>query len=138
MPRTTLEWITEREHALADTAEQVRTQISELTARLHDLEAELTDLATARKIVLALGEDEPTPTTHPGLPDNPAYQHILTVLNEAQTPLRCKDLCHALDTGTEPSHIEAMRAKLKRLVTTGLVTEQAAGLFVIPRPHTET
>lgn len=138
MPRTTLERITEREHALADTAEQVRTQISELAARFHDLEAELTDLATARKIVLALGEDEPTPITHPGLPGNPAYQHILTVLTEASTPLRCKDLCHALDTGTEPSRIEAMRAKLKRLVTTGLVTENEPGLFAIPRPHTDS
>ena len=138
MPRTTLERITEREHALADTAEQVRNQISELAARLHDLEAELTDLATARKIVLALGEDEPVPVTHPGLPDNPAYQHILTVLAEAHSPLRCKDLCHALDTGTEPSRIEAMRAKLKRLVATGLVTEQTPGLFAIPRAHTET
>jgi len=135
MPRTTLERITEREHALADTAEQIRTQISDLTSRLREVEAELTDLATARKIVLALGEDEPTPTTHPGLPDNPAYQHILTVLTEAQTPLRCKDLCHALDTGTEPARIEAMRAKLKRLVTTGLVTEQTPGLFAIARPQ---
>jgi hypothetical protein len=58
-------------------------------------------------------------------------------LTEAQTPLRCKDLCHALDSGTEPSRIEAMRAKLKRLVATGLVTEQAPGLFAIPRPRTE-
>jgi hypothetical protein len=135
MPRTALERITDREQSLTDAAKQVRTQISELTARLRDLEAELTDLATARKVVLALGEDEPVPTTHPGLPDNPAYQHILTVLTDAQGPLRCKDLCHALDTGTEPSRIEAMHAKLKRLVATGLVAEEAPGLFAIPRPQ---
>ncbi|GAB7040396.1 hypothetical protein JCM9533A_42460 [Catenuloplanes niger JCM 9533] len=54
--------------------------------------------------------------THPGLPANPAYQHILTVLTETETPLRWKDLCHALDTGTEPARIEGMRTKLKRLV----------------------
>lgn len=50
------------------------------------------------------------------LPANPAYQHILTVLTETETPLRWKDLCHALDTGTEPARIEGMRTKLKRLV----------------------
>ena len=66
--------------------EQIRAHIRELTARLDDLDAELADLATARKVLLALGEDEPTPATHPALPDNPAYQHILTVLTAAETP----------------------------------------------------
>jgi hypothetical protein len=136
MPRTTLERITDREQQLAATSDQIRTQIRELTAQLAEIEAALGDLATARKVVLDLGEDEPVPTTHPGLPDNPAYQHILAVLTDATTPLRCKDLCHALDIGTEPSHIEGMRAKLKRLVATGLVTEHEPGLFAIPRPRT--
>jgi hypothetical protein len=135
MPRTTLERITDRERQVAAAREQIRTQIGELTARLADLDAELADLAVAR-VVLALGEDEPTPATHPALPDNPAYQHILTVLTDAEGPLRCKDLCHALDTGTEPKHIEGMRSKLKRLLATGLVVEESPGLFAIPRPRT--
>lgn len=42
----------------------------------------------------------------------------------------------SMDTGTEPSRIETMRAKLKRLVATGLVTEHEPGLFAIPRPRT--
>ena len=42
-----------------------------------------TDLVTARKVVLDLAEDESVPATHPGPPDNPAYQHILTVLTDA-------------------------------------------------------
>jgi hypothetical protein len=50
--------------------------------------------------------------------------------------LRAKDLCRALDTGTAPNHIETMRAKLKRLVATGLVTEDKPGLFAVPRPRT--
>jgi F420-0:gamma-glutamyl ligase-like protein len=58
------------------------------------------------------------------------------VLTEAETPLRCKDLCHALDTGTEPARIEGMRYKLKRLAAAGLVTENVPGLFAIPRPRT--
>jgi hypothetical protein len=41
-----------------------------------------------------------------------------------------------LDTGTEPNRIETMRAKLKRLVATGLVTEDEPGPFAIPRPRT--
>ena len=45
----------------------------------------------------ALGDDEPAPTTQPGLPDIPAYQHVLTVIADAQAPLRAKDLCHAPD-----------------------------------------
>lgn len=136
MPRTFLERITDREQQATAAREQIRTQISELTARLDDLDAELADLAVARKVLLALGEDEPKPTTHPALPDNPAYQHILTVLTDATTPLRCKDLCRALDTGTEPKHIEGMRSKLKRLLATGLITEHEPGLFAIPRPRT--
>jgi hypothetical protein len=135
MARTALERIADREQQVTAACGQIRTQISELTARLADLDAELADLATARKVVLALGEDEPTPLARPGLPDNPAYQHILTVLTAAQSPLRCKDLCHALDTGTEPNRIETMRAKLKRLVATGLVVEETPGLFAIPRPN---
>src|ERR1051326_3582330 len=118
MLRTTLERITDREQQLTATCDQIRAQIRELTARLAETEAALTDLATARKVVLDLGQDEPVPDTHPGLPDNPAYQHILTALTDATSPLRCKDLCRALDTGTEPKHIEGMRSKLKRLLAT--------------------
>ena len=138
MTRTTLEKITDREQQLADTTEQISTQIEQLTARLAEVDTERAELAVARKVVLALGQDEPVPATHPGLPHNPAYQHILTVLTEAETPLRCKDLCHALDTGTEPARIEGMRFKLKRLVTTGLVAEHTPGLFTIPHPRTST
>jgi hypothetical protein len=136
MTRTTLDKITDREQQLLDAAAQIQTQIEALRARLGELEAERAELAIARKVILALASDEPVPATHPGLPDNPAYQHILTVLTEAETPLRCKDLCHALDTGTEPARIEGMRAKLKRLVATGLVTEDTPGMFAIPRPRT--
>lgn len=136
MARTTLEKIADREQAVAATAEQIRAQIEQLTARLTELEAEAADLATARKVVLGLDEDEPSPLKLPGLPDNPAYQHILTVLTEAENPLRCKDLCHALDEDPRPNRIEGMRSKLKRLVAVGLVEELAPGLFTVPRPRT--
>jgi hypothetical protein len=130
--RTALEKIADREQAVSITADQVRAQIEALTGQLRDLEAELADLQVARKVVLALGDDEPA---GPRLPHNPVYQHILTVLNDAITPMRAKDLCHALDLGFEPTKIEGMRSKLKRLVGTGLVAETEVGLFTVPHPR---
>jgi hypothetical protein len=134
--RTTLEKIADREQAVAATADQVRAQIEQLTARSTELDAEAADLATARKVVLCLDVDEPSSLKLPGLPENPAYQHILTVLTEAENSLRCKDLCHALDEDPSPNRIEGMRAKLKRLVAVRLVEGPKPGLFAVPRPHT--
>jgi hypothetical protein len=119
--RTALEKIADREHAVTTTAEQVSAQIDTLTERLRELEAEAADLQVARKVILALGDDEPA---GPRLPDCPVYQHILTALNDDTAPMRAKDLCHALDLGFEPTKIEAIR-----LVATGLVTEDEPGLF---------
>jgi hypothetical protein len=130
--RTALEKIADREHAVTTTAEQVSAQIHTLAERLRELEAELADLQVARKVILALGDDEPA---GPRLPDNPVYQHILTALNDGTAPMRAKELCHALDLGFEPTKIEGMRSKLKRLVATGLVTEDEPGLFTLPRPR---
>jgi hypothetical protein len=130
--RTALEKIADREHAVTTTAEQVSAQIHTLAERLRELEAELADLQVARKVMLALGDDEPA---GPRLPDNPVYQHILTALNDGTAPMRAKDLCHALDLGFEPTKIEGMRSKLKRLVATGLLAEDEPGLFTLPRPR---
>jgi hypothetical protein len=130
--RTALEKITDREQAVNATADQVRTQMDTLAGQLRELDAELADLATARKVILALGDDEPA---HPHLPDNPVYQHILTALHDTTAPMRAKDLCRALDLGFEPAKIEGMRSKLKRLTAAGLVAEDEPGLFALPRPH---
>lgn len=67
---TTLEKLADREQAVADGAQQLRAHIEALTEQLRETEAELHELAVARKVILALGEDEPAPATHPGLPDN--------------------------------------------------------------------
>lgn len=128
---TALEKIAARERQIAESADALRAQIDALADQLRDLNAEASDLAVARKVILALGQDDPPPAA---LPDNPVYQHILTVLTDAKTPLRARDLCRALDLGTEPSNVEGMRSKLKRLVTTGLVAEDEPGLFTVPRP----
>jgi hypothetical protein len=128
---TTLEKITAREQQIASSTDALRAQIHTLTEQLRELNAEAGDLAVARKVILALGQDDPPPAA---LPDNPVYQHVLTVLTDAKNPLRARDLCRALDLGTEPSKVEGMRSKLKRLVANGLVTENEPGLFVLTRP----
>ncbi|WP_194891439.1 hypothetical protein [Catenulispora pinisilvae] len=133
MTRTTLEKIADRQQALSAQADQVRAQIQQLADRLRDLDAELSDLHVARKVILELGPDEPAP---PGLPDHPDYQHILTVLTGTKTPQRAKDLCHALDMELTPNRIEGVRAKVKRLVKNGLVVENEPGLFTLAHPPT--
>ncbi|MFG2394702.1 hypothetical protein ACGFYF_38355 [Streptomyces lavendulae] len=60
-----LERIGARERELATTAEQLRTQIDELTARLRELNEEMESLAVTRKTLLAL---PPVRTTSPTCP----------------------------------------------------------------------
>ena len=49
----------------------------------------------------------------------------------AEHPLRAKDICHALGVGTTANHTEGLRAKLKRLVIRGMLTEDRPGLFAL-------
>ncbi|GAA0908470.1 hypothetical protein Vau01_100260 [Virgisporangium aurantiacum] len=51
-------------------------------------------------------------------------------------PLRAKDICVALGTGTAAKNTESLRAKLKRLVTRDVLTELESGLFALTRPAT--
>ena len=59
----------------------------------------------------------------------------LRVLGTAEYPLRAKDICLALGIATTANHTESLRAKLKRLVTRGVLTEDQPGLFALaPSP----
>jgi hypothetical protein len=131
MTRPILDLLAEREQAVRTHADYLRVQLEQLTAQAAELEAELADLAVTRKVLLGLGAEHAEPPGPAALPDNPAYQHILTALADAGTPVRAKDLCHALDLGLEPKNIEGMRSKLKRLVARGLITEAEPGLFAL-------
>ena len=133
---TALEKIAAREQQIVTAIDALKERIHSLGDQLRELEAEAGDLAVARTVILALGEDDPTPATRPGLPDNPVYQHILTALADAKDPVRARDLCRTLGLGTDSTKVEGMRAKLKRLVTTGLITEDEPGLFAMTRPRT--
>jgi hypothetical protein len=133
-PAPILEVITARENAAGKAADQLREQIGTLSEQLSALEVELTDLATTRVTLLRLAghPDQPSGETTPG---NPGYQQILAVFGTAGHPLRAKDICRALGIGVTANHTESLRAKLKRLVTRGVLTEDQPGLFTLaPNP----
>jgi hypothetical protein len=129
-PAPILELITARETVAGLAADGLREQISVLSEQLSALDTELADLATTRSTLLRLGghpDDQPAETA----PGNPSYQQILTVFTTGGHPLRAKDICGALGVGTTANHTESLRAKLKRLVTRGVLTEDRPGLFAL-------
>lgn len=138
-PAPILEAITARETAVGLAADQLREQIGTLSQQLTALETELADLATTRTTLLRLAG----PTNHDGQnvdtrPGNPDYQQILAVFTTGH-PLRAKDICRALGVGTTANHTETLRAKLKRLVNRGVLTEDQPGLFALaPTPADPT
>lgn len=131
-----LDRIDAREKALTSQIERTRDQIEELTARLRELDQDLDHLRITRKTLLVLAAEPdpaPPPPPAPVVPDHPAYQQILTLITGGQ-PTRARDLCLALDLPLERKNIENTRAKLKRLVTLGILVETEPGLFAQSRP----
>jgi hypothetical protein len=118
-----------QEDAARTLADDLRTQITELQARLREAETHLEHLTITRKTVTALTERLPTQAASPDLPEHPDYPRILAVFNEATGPLRARDVCEALDHELLPKNIEGTRAKLKRLVKLDVLTEVDAGSF---------
>jgi hypothetical protein len=126
-----LELITEREAAANTTAERLREQIAVLAEQLAAAETELADLATTRATLIRLTGEPDTPAPADTTIASPAYQQILAVFTTATGPLRAKDVCHALGTGTTPKNTEGLRAKLKRLTGRRILTETEPGLFTL-------
>ena len=69
------------------------------------------------------------PAVPPDLPEHPDHPRILAAFNEATGPLRAKDVCEALDHKLLPKNIEGTRAKSKRPVKLGILTEVGTGSF---------
>lgn len=133
---TILDLITERETTATTTAGQLREQISLLSAELTRVDRELADLDTTRSMLRDLAATEFTA-------DDPtvisaAYQQILTVLGTATAGMRAKDVCLALDIEPLPKHVEGARAKLKRLVTREILTEDQPGIFTLIQKRTQS
>ncbi|MGY0485780.1 hypothetical protein [Streptomyces sp. WG-D5] len=114
-----LDQIEIREAAGRDLAERLRTQIAELTTQLAAAEQALGRLKITRGSILDIAPDLPG-----GLAPLPSpYRQILALLKDTANGLHPKDVCLALSTGTELRHVEGTRAKLKRLVHRGILTE---------------
>ncbi|MGW1540755.1 hypothetical protein ACWCPM_11015 [Streptomyces sp. NPDC002309] len=62
-------------------------------------------------------------------PEHPDYPRILAVFNDTTGPLRARDICQALDFELLPKHVERTRARMKRLVTIGILTEAEPDTF---------
>ena len=132
-----LDLITTREAVTTAQAEQLRAQIAALTDQLALVDAELADLATTRSTLLRLtGTPGNGPAPTPATVSSPAYQQILAVFAATSKPLRAKDICVALGTATAAKNTESLRAKLKRLVARGVLTEPGPGLFTLTQPVT--
>jgi hypothetical protein len=138
---TILGLISEREATARRTADQLREQIATLTSELARIDAELADLVTTRSTLRTLATteftaDDPTVISS-------AYQQILAVLGASGTGMRAKDICLALDIEPLPKHVEGARAKLKRMVSKQILTEnqpgvKAVGIRVDPGVETRT
>jgi hypothetical protein len=118
-----------QENAARALADDLRPQIDDLQTRLREAETHLEHLAITRKTVTALADRLPAQAASPDLPEHPDYPHILAVLNQATGPLRARDVCEALGHELLPKNIEGTRAKLKRLVKLGILTEADTGNF---------
>lgn len=129
-PTPILDLITARESVAGLAADQLREQIGVLSQQLTVLETELADLATTRSTLLRLGGHPDDQPAEPA-PVNPTYQQILAVFTTAGHQLRAKDICRVFGVATTANHTESLRAKLKRLVARGVLTEDQPGLFAL-------
>jgi hypothetical protein len=125
-----------REQQITVEAEAAHEQIAQLTALLAGLAQEADHIAITRKTLLGLSDEIPAaaPAPAPVAPDGPAYQQILAVFADADTPLRARDVCEAMDLHLVPNNINNIRSKLKRLTRNTILIETEPGLFATPRP----
>ncbi|MGV9661122.1 hypothetical protein ACWDR5_29750 [Streptomyces koyangensis] len=116
-----------QEDAARALADGLRGQIDDLQSRLREAETHLEHLAITRKTVTGFADR--LPAIAPDLPEHPDYPRILDAFNHATGPLRAKDVSEALGHELLPKNVEGTRAKLKRLVKLGILTEADTGNF---------
>ncbi|WP_347176718.1 hypothetical protein [Parafrankia sp. EAN1pec] len=128
-----MEQIEARRIRAGRTMERLQAEIAALTEQLVAAERDPQRLDITRETLLELStEDNAAPVEMP-----PGYREVVALFAHDGNGLRAKEACRALGTGTEPRHVESMRAKLKRLVDRGVLSEPDPGLFVLPRPTPE-
>jgi hypothetical protein len=124
----------EREREITAQAETTREQITPLTTQLDELGRAAEEVRITRETLLELPDPEPPAPSAPKLPDHAAYQQIMAVFAAADTPLRARQVCEAMDLEIAPNNINNTRLKLKRLTERGILVETEQGLFTQPRP----
>ncbi|MDT0548685.1 MULTISPECIES: hypothetical protein [Streptomyces] len=82
----------EREREIAAQAEAAQERIAELTAQLDGLGKAAEEIRITRKTLLELPEPQPPAPPPAQLPDHPAYQQIMAVFAQADTPLRARQV----------------------------------------------
>lgn len=127
--RELLDKIDTRRQLVRETVERLREQITLLTEQPGAAEDTLKRLGVTRETILELAAENGFPPPEP-LP--PGYHEIQAAFEKADGTLRAKEVCQALAIGTEPRHVEGIRAKLKRLVSRGILVESEPGLFALP------
>lgn len=124
----------QREREIAAQAGEAWEKVTELTALIDRFEREAEEVRITRKTLQAL-PDPASPAPPPAkLPDHPAYQQIMAVFAAADTPLRARAVCEAMDLKLAPNNINNVRLKLKRLVERRILVETEQGVFTLPRP----
>jgi hypothetical protein len=148
-----MEWLLER---LAADEAAVRRELSELHSQVAVLEERLTELAAARKVVTPLLAEHPAtagtgPAADPGAPDalsravtsrsgfpsgrrrelTGVDEQVVVVVASAERPMRAKDVAQALGEPDVRGRVETTRARLKKLVAAGWLTQAEPGLFAI-------
>ncbi|MGY4901809.1 hypothetical protein [Streptomyces sp. 900116325] len=122
-----------QEDAARALTDDLRTQIDTLQTQLREAELRLEHLAITRTTITGLADRIPVQSPDPSgsleLPEHSDYPRILAVFNGTTGPLRARDICQALDFELLPKHIERTRAKMKRLVTLGILAEAEPGTF---------
>ncbi|MDH6437486.1 hypothetical protein M2158_006027 [Streptomyces sp. SAI-144] len=113
-----------QEEAARALADDLRAQIDDLQTRLREAETHLDHLTITRKTVTGLADRLPLSP-----PEHPDYPRILAAFNHATGLLRAKDVCEALGHELLPKNVDGTRAKLKRLVKLGILTEADTGNF---------
>lgn len=88
-------------------------RLSELAARLREVEAEREALAIIGKTVRTMAADlQLEGPLAPAQPDGAAYQQITDVIQHERRALRARDPYISLDLPVLPKHTEGTRAKL--------------------------
>lgn len=86
-----------------------------------------------RTTITGLADRIPAQSADPSasleLPEHPDYPRVPAVFNDTTGPLRARDICQALDFELLPKQVQRTRAKMKRQVTLGILTEAEPGTF---------